>query len=107
MENYNAVLDEVVDKDKKAKEEKQKIKRQGEIEDLKYLMQSHQGRRFFWRLLSHCQVYHSIFNTNALTQSHNAGMQDIGHFVQGEIVQASPENYIKMQNEHQIKETKV
>lgn len=106
-EKYSNALDEVTDADKKADDAKKKLKRQSELEDLRYLLQSQQGRRFFWRLLSHCSVYNSIFNTNALTQSHNSGRQDIGHFVQGEIVQASPDNYLKMQNEQQIKETKV
>lgn len=106
-ENYSDALNEVKDTDKKEEEKKKAIKRQIELEDVRYLMQSQQGRRFFWKLLGHCQVYGSIFNTNALTQSHNSGRQDVGHFVQGEIVQASPENYLKMQSEHQIKEKKV
>lgn len=106
-ENYAETLKEVTDQERKAEEKKRDLKRQLELEDVKYISQSQQGRRFLWRLLNHCSVYGSIFNTNALTQSHNSGRQDVGHFVQGELVQASPENYLKMQNEHQVKEKRV
>lgn len=96
-----------VDQKKKAEEDKRKqLQRELQLSDLKYLMQSQQGRRFFWRLLNHCSVYESIFNTNALTQSHNSGRQDVGHFLMAEIVTASPDDYLKMQNEQQIKAVK-
>lgn len=105
-DKFAETLNDVNQDDKKRQEQKQKLKRENDLDDLKYLMQSHQGRRFFWRLLGHCSVYNSIFNTNALVQSHNSGKQDVGHFVQGEIIQASPDGYLKMQSEHQIKENK-
>lgn len=84
---------------------KVKFRKEKDLEDLKYILQSFQGRRLFWRILGHCQVNSSIFNTNALVQSYNSGKQDVGHFIMGEVIQADEDAYLKMMKES--KENKI
>lgn len=82
----------------KSAEYKVKRNRQVELEDLYHVLQSEQGRRFVWRLLSHCGTFKSIWHPSA--QIHYAsGMQDVGHFLMAEIVEADEEALLKMMTE--------
>lgn len=83
----------------KRKNDTDRIRRK-EINDLKAVLSKPEGRRVFWRLLSHCNVYASIFNPNNAIMSKNAGRQDVGHFIQAEIVEADENLYISMMKEN-------
>lgn len=76
-----------------------KNRKNRDLDDLKYVLQSAQGRRFLWRLLGECRVHNSIFNTNALTQSHSSGKQDVGHFIMGEIIRSDEDAFLRMMKE--------
>jgi hypothetical protein len=79
---------------------REKSHRDREIDDIRQVMSSPQGRRFIWRLLGHCGVYESIWEASAKIH-YNAGKQDVGHFLLAEVVQANEELYSLM-----IKESK-
>ena len=78
---------------------KANFRKEKDADDLKYILQSFQGRRLLWRILGHCHTHGSVFNTNALVQSYNSGKQDVGHFVMGEIIKADEDAYLKMMKE--------
>lgn len=81
--------------------EASKVEKRGrelEIQDLKNILSQAHGRRFVWRLLSHCKVFESIWHPSALIHA-NAGRQDVGHFVLAEVMAADEEAYIKMARE--------
>jgi hypothetical protein len=63
--------------------------------DFDWILRAPQGRRFIWRLLKQTRVFESIFVTNA-TIYYNAGQQDIGHFVFGELMRIRPQAYLEM-----------
>lgn len=75
-----------------------KITRDSEMNDLRFLMSTQQGRRFMWRFLAHCKVFGSVWEPSAKIH-YNAGKQDIGHFLQSEIVEADQDMYFKMMTE--------
>jgi hypothetical protein len=77
---------------------REKRLREREMNDIRYLLQSIQGRRFLWRLMGHCKVFESIWESSAKIH-HNAGMQDIGHFVMAEIVAANEDAFLQMMKE--------
>lgn len=79
---------------------KQSNRRRRELDDVRAVLALPAGRRFLWRLLGQCRVTESIFAPNSRI-AYNSGMQDVGHFVQGEIVLARPEAYLQMITEHQ------
>lgn len=81
---------------------KAELQRLNELSDLKAVMSTEAGRRFMWRLLTECKTYSSIFAQNSSIY-YNSGKQDVGHFLIAEISEASPELYLKMQNEQQLK----
>lgn len=97
MEMNTDLSDESVVKERKDGAER--IRRK-EISDLKTVLSKPEGRRVFWRLLSHCNVYGSIFNQNNAIMSKNSGKQDVGHFIMAEIVEADENMYISMMKEN-------
>lgn len=77
---------------------KDRDKRVRELRDLQTMLALPEGRRFLWRLLGHCRVNESIWHPSALIH-HNSGMQDVGHFIQAEIVDANEDAYFTMMKE--------
>lgn len=84
--------------DKAVKTRKQIMEQQ--LDDLRSLLDTEWGRRFIWRLLDHCKIHASVFEPNS-KMAYNSGVQDVGHFILGEVMQARPEAYIQMMREHQ------
>lgn len=72
-----------------------------QLKDIATLLAMPEGRRFLWRLLGHCKVNSSVFDPHGSRLAYNSGMQDVGHFVLGEIVSAQPEAYLQMMQEAQ------
>lgn len=81
-------------------------RQQRELDDIRFMLTSEAGRRFLWRMLTHCRVFESIYEQNARIH-YNSGVQDVGHFILGEITKARPEALIEMmreQNRNQMEE---
>lgn len=69
-----------------------------ELNDLRFILQTTQGRRFLWRLLSRCKAFHSVWEPSAKIH-YNSGQQDVGHFLMAEIVEANEEAFLQMMKE--------
>lgn len=77
---------------------KEEILRDGEIDDLRHILSSVQGRRFIWGLLGKCHVFKTSFTGNSTT-FFNEGKRDIGLRVLAYVNEAGPELYITMMQE--------
>lgn len=75
-----------------------RMRREAEIRDLKVVLSTKEGRRFMWRLLSHCKVFGSIWEPSAKIH-YSSGMQDVGHFVMAEVIDAQEEAFVLMMKE--------
>lgn len=73
--------------------------REQELDDIRYILASHQGRRFMWRVLGQCYENQDTFDTNALLQSFKSGKRNVGLFLKAEIISASEDAYLKMMKE--------
>lgn len=73
--------------------------RKQEMDDLRAVMDTPEGRRTLWRFLERAAPFSSAFNSNAMTQSHTIGWQDAGKWWLAEIDEACPEKYLVMLNE--------
>lgn len=80
---------------------KEQRERELELADLRHILGSPQGRRVIWRILKHCRVFSSVFNHSGSMTYYNAGMQDVGHFIQAEVIEAKKEAYFEMMREHE------
>lgn len=83
----------------------EKRTRDRELADLKALLALPEGRRVFWRLLTHCSAFASIYDDNPQRLAHNAGRQDVGHFLMLEIDAAVPAALFAMMQEHSKEKT--
>lgn len=97
MENnpYISADDEAL----KVKAKKDEVKRtKAEKEETKILLSTIEGRRFIWMLMGRCRVFSSVAHPIDKIQ-YNAGMQDIGHYLQARVIDSDPDLYLKMIHE--------
>lgn len=78
---------------------KEKITRENELDDIRVVLSSPEGKRFLWRILAKCKTFESIFEQSAKIH-YNAGQQDVGHFLMSEIIEADEEILFRMMNEN-------
>lgn len=79
MSNYDPLdlrSQEKTEADKKLRE---KLVRENEEVDLKWLMGSKRGRRIIWRLLDQAGVFRLSFNTNAMSMAFAEGNRNFGN----------------------------
>ena len=76
-----------------------KLARQQQIEDLKWLMAHPQGRRIVTRILDRTGTRRTPFNTNGSTMAFNAGAQNVGLWIESEVIEVSFEGYTRMLKE--------
>lgn len=70
------------------------------MNDLRQVLSTPEGRRFLWRLMGQCGVQASVVRDGLNASAYyRSGQQDIGHFIQAEIVEANESAYLTMQKE--------
>lgn len=79
--------------------QKEKFRREREANDVRSLLANIEGRRFLWRLMETCGVYHQSFTGNSET-FFLEGKRSIGLFVIAEILDAEPDAYLLMIKEN-------
>jgi len=101
MSEYNPLDLKGQQKSKDNKKFVDRIDRQNEEADIKWLMSSKRGRRFVWRLLEQAGVFRSSFNTNAMTMSFSEGNRNYGLQLLNLVHTLCPELYPTMIKEQQ------
>jgi len=99
MSNKKALVGNAADK-KQVDEAKGKENRSRdqELEDLRQVLSTRQGRRFYWNLLSFCGVFESSFTGNSQT-FFLEGKRTVGLKMLANLNDAQPEAYVTMMNE--------
>lgn len=72
-----------------AAKEKQLRGRERELEDVRLVLGTPQGRRLFWRYLEECGVFRTSFTGNSTT-FFNEGQRNIGLKIMADINDADP-----------------
>lgn len=72
-----------------------------ELNDVRAVLATEEGRRFLWRLMGQCKVFESVKAGDDAMTNYNVGRQDIGHFVMAEVAEARPNALIEMMIEAQ------
>lgn len=91
-------LDDEIESKRKEIKELRKRERSREIEDVKKVISSAEGRRFLWRLMSESGVFRASYTGDSKT-FFNEGKRDIGLLVLREVNTAKPSAFAQMQNE--------
>ena len=80
----------------KEAEEKVKVAEHNQDADMLFLLQTEQGQRVFWDLLSFCGVYRSSFNHSGSITNYNEGMRSVGLKLLADITKSAPDILIGM-----------
>lgn len=81
-------------------ERRDRLTRETEDGDIKWLMASKRGRRIIWRLLDRAGVYRLSFNTNAMAMAFAEGNRNEGLRLMAQIHTLCPEIYSVMVKEN-------
>lgn len=92
--SYNAADEESV----RTRKRKDEQIRDRELHDMRSVMETIEGRRFVWRLLSQAGVFRTSFTGNSTT-FFNEGMRNIGLIVMADVQEACADKYLVMMNE--------
>lgn len=79
--------------------QKEVSQRERELNDLRSILNTKEGRRYLWRMMGHCRTFSSVWHASAQIH-YNSGMQDVGHYIMAEITEASPEAFFLMMKEN-------
>ena len=78
---------------------KVQLMRDRELNDIRVVLSTVEGRRFAWRLLGECKTFASVWEASAKIH-YNAGRQDLGHFIMSEVTDANVDLLFKMMTEN-------
>jgi hypothetical protein len=101
MSNYDPLDLRGQEKTKSDKEIREKLSRETEEADLKWLMGSKRGRRIIWRILDVTGVFRLSFNTNSMQMAFAEGNRNYGNRTLALIHTICPELYPTMVKEQQ------
>jgi hypothetical protein len=85
---------------KAEKAARDRLAREVEDGDLKWLASSKRGRRIIWRLLTQAGVFRLSFNPNALQMAFNEGNRNFGNWLLDRFNALCPELYAGMVKEN-------
>lgn len=99
MSNYDPLDLRGQERERADKELRERLERQNEESDVKWLMSSRRGRRIVWRMLDHAGVFRSSFSTNAMSMAFAEGGRNYGLRMLGMVHSLCPEQYPAMMKE--------
>lgn len=74
--------------------------RDQELVDVRELLQSHAGRRFFWRYLTIAGIYETTFRIDPHAMSFYEGQRSVGLRLLADITEADAQSFVTMMTEH-------
>jgi hypothetical protein len=96
----NEQRQDVGDEDQvRERKQTQRLKRINELDDIRAVLSTPQGRRVVWRILGMTHLYKESFTGNSTT-FYNEGQRSIGLQLLGELTAADPLAYVKLQQEN-------
>ncbi len=100
MSNYDPLDIRGQERAKTDKDVRDKLDRETEEGDIRWLMGSKRGRRIVWRLLEQSGVFRLSFNTNAMQMAFAEGNRNFGNRTLALIHSLTPELYPVMVKEN-------
>lgn len=95
-----AYTENMADKDNvKKAERREKDDRAQELDDLKFVLSTKQGRRAVWRILCECGLFRAGFVQSGSQVYFNEGMRNVGMKLIDDVHQADISAYATMQKE--------
>jgi hypothetical protein len=93
-------MDELIDQSKeKEKKKREELRRNRELSDIRKVLSTAEGRRWYWRVMSTAGAFHTPFTGDNNLTNHNCGKQIVGFFLLDELLEATPATLVQMQRE--------
>ena len=89
-----------LEKEKKKLTEAQRRAHQKEINDVRMILKTPEGRRYIWRLWSKCGIFRNPFHPNSNQHSLNSGRMSIGQEILADVNEANVSAFAQIQQEH-------
>lgn len=103
----DALVGNAADEEQVAEAQEKELRgRELELEDLRFVLGTPQGRRMIWRYLSRCGVYQTSFSENTNTTYFREGERNIGLVIHAEALEASSDLFLKMMQEAESEKNK-
>ena len=82
-------------------EDKAKRKRERELNDLRSILATPEGRRFIWRVLSEARIFNDGYTHGdaGYGTTYNCGRRSVGVWALAEMMEAKPSAFMQIQNE--------
>ena len=82
--------------------QREKRKRDRQLNDVRVILATPEGRRFVWRVLTEGKIFHDGYTHGdaGYGTTYNCGRRSIGLWALDEIMEAKPESFMQMQREH-------
>ncbi len=83
---------------KKDLQELERKRRERDLNDVRKVLLSPEGRRLIWRLMSYARIFKPSYTGNSET-FFNEGRRDVGLLILEEVMAAKPDSFTQMQKE--------
>ncbi len=95
-------MSEEADETPESKEEKRQlaIAREKELADVRAVVSTAEGRRFYWRYMAMAGTFRRSFGIDDATTNFNEGRRSLGNDLFHDVMTAKPEAYLLMQREY-------
>lgn len=101
MSEDNTLVKNAADESQVKKSKRvERSERDKELDDLRFVLSSPQGRRFMWRLLEKCNIFADVVTVDEAETNRFLGSRRIGLYVLSEVNIAKPYRWIQMQQEN-------
>ena len=100
MSDYDPTDVQAQEAARKSQDREQKLSKDTEESDFKWLMGQKRGRRIIWRLLDQAGVFRLSFNTNSMAMAFAEGNRNFGNRTLSLIHSHCPELYPQMVKEN-------
>lgn len=77
----------------------EKVTQERDLNDLRIIMNTKEGRRFMWRLLSEARIFTTRYSENSLRMAYLEGNANFGLMLMADIDAACPEQFDTMRRE--------
>ncbi len=73
---------------------------QNDINDIKKILKTPEGRRFIWRIWSECRIFQNPYHPNNSQHCMNSGRMGVGLDLLADVNEADGSAFAQMQNEY-------
>jgi len=86
--------------------QQEKLKKDQWLNDIRQVLSTAQGRRFYWGLMSRCKAFSDEYIADTNLCYFKKGQRSIGISMLNELLEAEPKMYLQMIQEQEAKEVR-